>query len=420
MTIQFARRMQHTRPSDIREILVKTSGRDYISFAGGVPDPELFPVEQLSELAQKVLREHPARALQYGPTPGLLPLREKVVALMAEIGVATDSDHVQIVTGAQQGIGLSGTVFLDPGDRVIVERPTYSAAINAFDQFQPNYLDVKNDDEGPDFEQVARLLHGGQPVKLAYVIPNFQNPSGRLWSQARREAFLDTFSGTEALIIEDDPYGQLAFRGTPPRPLKAIDWDERVIYLGSFSKVLCPGLRVGWIVASSEIMTQYNLAKQNHDLHTSAFDQELINAYLEEEDLSAQIKRLRDSYALRCQVMLTALEREFPEGTRFTKPEGGLFTWVELSESINARDVLKLAMQEKVSFIPGNGFFATRPQNNTMRLNFSAMGPEKIEQGIAILGRIVHDLLDNTNEPQRAQRSLREKNKSLRTPRSLR
>ena len=396
MTIPFARRMQHTRPSDIREILVKTSGGDYISFAGGVPDPALFPVERLSELAQKVLRDHPSRALQYGPTPGLLPLREKIVALMAELGVVTDSDHVQIVTGAQQGIGLSGTVFLDPGDAVIVERPTYSAAINAFDLFRPNYLDVESNDEGPDIEQVAQLLHGGQPVKLAYVIPNFQNPSGRLWSAARREVFLEAFSGTETLIIEDDPYGQLAFQGQPPQPLKAIDHNERVIYLGSFSKVLCPGLRVGWIVASSEIMAQYNLAKQNHDLHTSAFDQELINAYLEEEDLLAQIERLRGSYAIRCQVMLTAIEREFPDGTSFTKPEGGLFTWVELPESVNARDVLELAMHEKVSFIPGNGFFATRPRSNTMRLNFSGIGPEKIEQGIAILGRIVHTVLEHT------------------------
>ena len=397
MTITFARRMQHTRPSDIREILVKTSGGDYISFAGGVPDPELFPVERLSALAQKVLREHPARALQYGPTPGLLPLREKVVTLMAKIGVATDSDHVQIVTGAQQGIGLSGTIFLDPGDGVIVERPTYSAAINAFDLFRPIYLDVKSDDEGPDVEQIKQILHGKQPVKLAYVIPNFQNPSGRLWSAARREAFLESFSGTETFIIEDDPYGQLAFRGLTPQPLKAIDRSGRVIYLGSFSKVLCPGLRVGWIVASSEIMMQYNLAKQNHDLHTSAFDQELINAYLEEEDLSAQVERLRDSYTDRCQAMLTALESEFPEGTRYTKPEGGLFTWVELPESINARDLLALAMQEKVSFIPGEGFYATRPRRNTMRLNFSAMETVKIEQGIAILGRIVHTMLDHSN-----------------------
>jgi 2-aminoadipate transaminase len=399
MSVTFARRMQHTRPSDIREILVKTSGGDYISFAGGIPDPALFPVEQLSELAQKVLREHPSRALQYGPTPGLLPLREKVVALMADIGVATDSDHVQIVTGAQQGIGLSGTIFLDPGDVVIAERPTYSAAINAFDLFRPTYLDVESDEAGPDVEQVSQILHSEPSVKLAYVIPNFQNPSGRLWSAPRREAFLDAFAGTRTLILEDDPYGQLAFRGQPPQPLKSTDRDERVIYLGSFSKVLCPGLRVGWIVASSEIIAQYNLAKQNHDLHTSAFDQELINAYLEEASLPAQIERLRSSYALRCQAMLTALENEFPEGTRYTRPEGGLFTWVELPESINARDVLALAMQEKVSFIPGEGFYTTRPCRNTMRLNFSAMGPEKIRQGIAILGGIVYDLLDQSQGP---------------------
>jgi len=391
--ITFAQRMQGIRPSDIREILVKTSGGDYLSFAGGVPDPELFPVERLRELAQKVLRDHPERALQYGPTPGLLPLREKVVALMAEIGVRTDSDHVQIVTGAQQGIGLSGTIFLDPGDGVIVERPTYSAAINAFDLFRPAYLDVESDEEGPDVQPVSRILRGEQPVKLAYVIPNFQNPSGRLWSAARRETFLEAFAGKETLIIEDDPYGQLAFRGQPPRPIKAIDTDERVVYLGSFSKVLAPGLRVGWIVASTEIMAQFNLAKQNHDLHTSAFDQELVNAYLEEEDLSAQIERLRESYAARCTAMLSALEESFPEGTLFTRPEGGLFTWVELPEKIDARGLLTLAMGEKVSFIPGEGFYTNRPLRNTLRLNFSAMGPEKIRQGIATLGEIIHTML---------------------------
>jgi DNA-binding transcriptional MocR family regulator len=241
---------------------------------------------------------------------------------------------------------------------------------------------------------VSHILHGERPTKLAYVIPNFQNPSGRLWSTTRREAFLEIVAATGTFIIEDDPYGQLAFRGQPPQPIKAIDREERVIYLGSFSKVLCPGLRVGWIVASREILAQYNLAKQNHDLHTSAFDQELINAFLEEESLPGQIERLRSSYAVRCEAMLSALEKEFPDGTRFARPEGGLFTWVELPEGVNARELLVLAMQEKVAFIPGDGFYATRPIPNTLRLNFSAMGPEKIKQGIAILGRIVRNLLD--------------------------
>ena len=392
MPITFAQRIGHTRPSDIREIISQTAGGNYISFAGGMPDPALFPVEQLSVLAQKVLHEHPARALQYGPTAGLLPLREKISGLMGKIGVTTNSDHIQIISGAQQGIGLSGTIFLDPGDLVITERPTYSAAINALDLFQPTYLDLESDEEGPDIDQLRRYLRSKTPPRLAYAIPNFQNPSGRLWSTPRRHAFLDAFAVSDTLILEDDPYGQLAFHGQPPNPIKASDRDERVIYLGSFSKVLCPGLRVGWIVDSPEILAKYNLTKQNHDLHTSAFDQELINAYLEEGSLPAQIKRLQASYALRCETMLSALETEFPEGTRFTRPEGGLFTWVELPEGMNAREVLVLAMQEKVVFIPGDGFFTTRPRLNTMRLNFSAMGPEKIREGMAILGRIVQQL----------------------------
>ena len=398
MSINFAHRMQHTQPSDIREILLKTSEGGYISFAGGIPDPELFPVELLNELAQKILRDHSARALQYGPTPGLLPLREKIAALMSDIGVAVDSDHIQITSGAQQGISLSGTIFVNPGDIIVTERPTYSAAINSLDLFRPRYEDVESDEEGPDIEQVRDCVRAEQPVKLAYVIPNFQNPSGRLWSPKRRVAFMDAMAGSETLIIEDDPYGQLAFRDQPPQPLKAIDQDERVIYLGSFSKVLCPGLRVGWIVAPPKILAKYNLAKQFNDLHTSSFDQELINAYLEDAALQPQIDRLRETYAARCTAMLTALDETFPADVHFTRPEGGLFIWIELPKRINSRDLLELAMQEKVAFIPGDGFFATRPMVNTLRLNFSAMGPEKIKEGIAILGRIVHKLLDQSTE----------------------
>ncbi len=205
MPIKFAKRIGHTRPSDIREILTKTAGGGYLSFAGGMPDPELFPVEQLSALAQQVLREHPARALQYGPTAGLLPLREKIAALMGELGVTTDSDQILIVSGAQQGIGLSGTIFLDPGEAVITERPTYSAAINALDLFRPTYLDLESDGEGPDIAQLHEHLRSGTPVRLAYAIPNFQNPSGRLWSDSRRKAFLEAFEGTDILSLGGRP-----------------------------------------------------------------------------------------------------------------------------------------------------------------------------------------------------------------------
>ena len=405
MSNSFADRMQHTQPSDIREILLKTSEGGYISFAGGIPDPELFPVETLNELAQKVLRDHSSRALQYGPTPGLLPLREKIAALMSSIGVEADVDHIQITSGAQQGISLSGTIFVNPGDLIITERPTYSAAINALDLYRPRYQDVESDEEGPDIEQVRACVQPEQHVKLAYMIPNFQNPSGRLWSSKRRVAFMDALGGSGTRIIEDDPYGQLAFRDQPPPPLKAIDEDGRVIYLGSFSKVLCPGLRVGWIVATPEILAQYNLAKQFNDLHTSSFDQELINAYLEDGSLQSQIDRIRETYSSRCAAMLSALDEAFPAEVSFTRPEGGLFTWVELPAEINSRELLELAMQEKVAFIPGDGFFATRPMTNTLRLNFSAMGSKQIKEGIAILGKIVHKMLDQSeNLPVGKQR----------------
>ena len=393
MPTSFSDRILKSQPSDIREILLKTSKGGYISFAGGIPDPDLFPVELLNELAQKILRDHPSRALQYGPTPGLLPLREKIVQLMLDIGISTTIENVHIISGAQQGIGLSGTIFLDPGDVVITERPTYSAAIGALNLFQPVFQDLESDEEGPNIDQLRELVYN-KSVKLAYVIPNFQNPSGRLWSSARRSAFLEAMTETETLIIEDDPYGQLAYSGQPPQPIKSLDQDELVIYLGSFSKVLCPGLRVGWVVASTELLEKFNLAKQFNDLHTSAFDQELINAYLEKEALQPHIDRLRDTYATRCQVMIHAIEQSFPESVRFTRPKGGLFTWVELPENINSRELLELAMQEKIAFIPGDGFFSTKPPLNTLRLNFSAMGPEKIKEGIAVLGRIMNKLID--------------------------
>jgi 2-aminoadipate transaminase len=395
MKISFADRIAHTRPSDIREILELTSVGGYLSFAGGIPDPALFPIEQLSELAVKVLRDHPARALQYGPTSGLLPLREKIAVMMGNRGVQTDADQVQIISGAQQGIGLSGTLFVNADDGVIAERPTYSAAINALDQYEPHFLGLESDDEGPIIDQLHRHLRAKRSIPFAYMIPNFQNPSGRLWSQSRRISFLEAFADTQTLILEDDPYGQLYFHGKPPLPLKASDHEGRVIYLGSFSKVLCPGLRVGWIVASPEILKIYNLAKQNLDLHTSAFDQELINAYLEEGVLPALIESYRTTYARRCQAMVAALESEFPVGTSFTRPEGGLFTWVELPGDLDARSLLVKALEHKVAFIPGDGFFATRPRRNTLRLNFSAMGPEAIREGIAILGSLLREIEPN-------------------------
>ncbi len=392
--IRMASRMGELKASEIREILKLTQRPGMISLAGGLPAAELFPVERVEEVTKLVLEEEGHRVLQYSPTEGDPRLRELIALRMhARWGTSAGPDDILITSGSQQGLDLSGKLFLDPGDAVLCESPTYLGAINAFRAYEPQFVEVETDDEGMNIADLEHKLATNPKIRMAYVIPDFQNPTGRTWSLERRQAFLDVMARHAIPVVEDDPYGELRFEGEPLPPLKALDEHGLVIFLGTFSKIFCPGLRIAWLVAAPALREKYVMAKQGADLHSSSLGQRQIAVYLERFDLDADIEILRETYRRRREVMLQTMAETFPAGITYTRPQGGLFLWVELGEGINARDVLARSLDQGVAFVPGEPFYPNGGHENTLRLNFSAMPEERIEEGIRRLGRVLAEVM---------------------------
>jgi len=388
--LRFASRMKDLRASDIREILKVTQQPEVISFAGGLPASELLPAAKMASLARDVLNEDGATALQYAPTEGLLLLREIIARrLEKSIVAARGPDDVLIVSGSQQALDLTGKVFLDERDTVLCEGPTYLGAINAFRAYRPRFEEVPIDDDGMVPEELERRLGSLDRVKFIYVVPDFQNPSGRRWSVARRKKLAELAARFGVPVIEDAPYAELCYDGVPLPPVASFDEAGLVILLGTFSKILAPGLRLGWVTAESAILHRYVLAKQGADLHTSTLVQLLAARFMLEHDIEAHIANLCQVYRARRDAMLAALEEHFPPDISFTRPAGGLFLWVELPDGTDARALLKLSLEEKVAFVPGGAFYANGGHENTLRLNFSAMSEERITEGIRRLGRVL-------------------------------
>ena len=387
--------MQDLRASDIREILKVTQSPDVISFAGGLPASELLPAREMAELARELLLNDGVRALQYAPTEGLEVLREVIARRLSDrFGMQRRPDDVLVVTGSQQALDLTGKVFLDEGDVVLCEGPTYLGAINAFRAYQPRFVEIATDDDGMVLSELERRLESVDRVKLIYVVPDFQNPSGRRWSVERRRRLADLAARFGLPVIEDAPYGDLCFDGEPFPPVALFDRAGLVISLGTFSKILSPGMRLGWVTGESSLVRKYVLAKQGADLHTSSLTQLLAARFVLEYDLDAHIARIRDVYHRRCRAMLAALDEHLPQGVRFTRPVGGLFLWVELPEGIDARALLEQCLEENVAFVPGGAFFANGGHENTLRLNFSAMPEERISEGIRRFGRVLAAALE--------------------------
>jgi 2-aminoadipate transaminase len=303
-------------------------------------------------------------------------------------------DDVLVVTGSQQALDLTGKVFLDEGDVVLCEGPTYLGAINAFRAYQPRFVEIATDDDGMVLSELERRLESVDRVKLIYVVPDFQNPSGRRWSVDRRRRLADLAARFGVPVIEDAPYGDLCFDGEPFPPVALFDRAGLVISLGTFSKILSPGMRLGWVTGESSLVRKYVLAKQGADLHTSSLTQLLAARFVLEHDLDAHIDRIRGVYRRRCQAMLAALDAHMPQGVRYTRPAGGLFLWVELPEEIDARALLEQCLEENVAFVPGGAFFANGGHENTLRLNFSAMPEERISEGIRRFGRVLAAALE--------------------------
>lgn len=394
MNPQFARRMTRFQESDLTPILRLAANPEVISFAGGLPAPELFPIEDLKKVAVKVLDANGRRALQYSATEGHPPLREKIAARTnRNLKTSLTAGNVVITTGSQQSLDILAKMYIDEGDCILCESPTYLGALSAFNSCLPAYREVATDGEGMIIADLEKALVSEKRAKMIYVIPDFQNPSGKTWSLERRKAFLDTVSKYDILVVEDNPYGELRFEGTTPPSLKSMDTRGQVVMLGTFSKIFCPGVRVAWVCGEPAFLESFCNLKQAADLHTSTISQYEIDAYLSDYDIEEHIKKLISVYRERRDLMIRTMDASFPKEVVFTRPEGGLFTWAEMPEHVNARDLFLKALEKKVAFVPGGAFFPNGGHENTMRLNYSNMPPERIVEGIERLGAAIREYL---------------------------
>ena len=394
MKYKYAERMSNLKASEIREILKVTQRPEVISFAGGLPAPELFPIEEIKAVNQLVLEESGFVALQYTTTEGYLPLREWIANRMnTRLGTSFEADQVLITHGSQQALDLAGKVFLDKGDVVLCESPTYLAAISAFRAYECEFVDVPTDDDGMVIEDLERILNTVKNVKVIYVIPEFQNPTGKTWSLKRRKRLAEAADRHQIIVIEDNPYGELRFEGESQPSVKSFDVQGYVLCTGTFSKIFCPGYRIGWIAGEKEIIRKFVLAKQGTDLQCNTIAQMEIAKYLELYDIDEHIGKIRDVYRRRRDLAVQVMENEFPAGVTFTRPQGGLFAWVELPDEMNARDVLALSLDQKVAFVPGGSFFPNGGHENTLRINFSNMTEDRIVEGLTRLGRILQSMI---------------------------
>lgn len=393
---RYAQRTQHMKGSAIREMLKFTEEPDVISFAGGLPAPDVFPVEEFKRASIYVLDHFGAQALQYGSTDGYLPLREMISRYTNRLGISVNPSNILITSGSQQALDLLGKIFVNRGDRIVVESPTYLGALQAWNAYDAEYVPVPCDEYGMCVDKLEEALRSGP--KFIYVLPNFQNPTGVTLTLERRQKLVALADQYGVPIIEDDPYGQLRYEGESLPAVEIIDANMReknghytgnVIYLSTFSKTLAPGLRLAWIVAPTEVISKLIVAKQGADLHTSTFNQIIAHEISQHGFLDRHILTIQETYRTRRDTMLESLEENMPEGVSWTHPQGGLFLWAELPEFLDTTSLLEKAVQEKVAFVPGTYFYAQGGGTNTMRLNFSCSKPEIINEGITRLSRII-------------------------------
>ena len=395
---RYAQRMKGMKSSVVREILKLLSQPDMISFAGGMPAPELFPLKEIEQACVEVLREQGSSALQYSISEGYVPLREFIVQKMARYGIVASADNVLITTGSQQGLDLVARVLLDPGDVIIVEAPTFVGALQSFTAYQPSYASVPLDDEGMMVDVLKGKIVETHP-KFMYVLPNFHNPAGVTLPKTRREKLVALAHEYGVPILEDDPYGELRFEGEHVEPLVVLSarqngqqsgyFEGDVIYMSTFSKTLAPGLRLGWLVAPVEVIKKLVQAKQGADLHTSTFDQMIAYEVVSDGFLDEHVKEIRQTYRQRRDAMLAAMERFFPDGTTWTRPQGGLFLWVRLPEGVDCEDLVKEAIEQKVAFVPGTAFYADGRGHDSLRLTFATCSVDSIDEGIKRLGKAI-------------------------------
>ncbi|NDV26400.1 PLP-dependent aminotransferase family protein [Desulfovibrio sp. JC010] len=393
MPVKFADRMSTVHRSFIREILKVTQDPSIISFAGGLPNPELFPVSDLEQAAVKVMRESGPQSMQYSTTEGFEPLRQYIAdRYLDKKGIKVSADEILITSGSQQCLDLLGKVFLNAGDNVVIERPGYLGAIQSFSIFQSNFLTVGLESDGPDLAELEKVLDENE-ARMFYAVTNFQNPSGLTYSADKRQGVADILKDRDILFVEDDPYGELRFMGDFEKPVVRGYLEENGILLGSFSKVAAPGFRLGWMVCPTDVRDKLIIAKQASDLHTSTFAQRVMHQYVTDNPLDDHIEKIRECYGNQRAAMVRAIDEYFPAEAEVTRPEGGMFLWVTLPEGMSSMDLFDEAIKNKVAFVPGRPFYVDGSGENTFRLNFSNSNEEQIAEGIKRLGAGIKEFL---------------------------
>jgi len=391
MSIPLAKRVKNVRRSFVREILKAAAKPDIISFAGGLPNPDFIPVAEIAEAVQITLATQGAAALQYSATEGHPPLRQWIADQYNAVGVNVSTDQILITTGSQQGLDLLAKVLIDPGDRVIVEDPTYIAALQSFGMFEPVFAAAPVDADGVDTQMLKREIEAG--AKMFYCMPNFQNPSGISYSASRRAEVARILGDSSTVLVEDDPYGRLRFSGNPLPPI-ARNLPGRSVLLGTFSKIIAPGLRLGWLCAPPELMEKLIIAKQAVDLHSEILGQWVIHRLVTADNFERHLDTIRDAYRRQCRAMIAAIEKHFPVDVRCTKPDGGMFLWVTLPPNMPALELFEHAIRSGVAFVPGSAFFAHGSGGvHMMRLNFSNCNESRINEGISRLSEAMRTMM---------------------------
>jgi len=400
-TRHFADRVKEMKASEVRELLKLLQVPEMISFAGGFPNPETFPAHLVREILDDVLDKDGAQALQYGITEGYAPLRESVADRMKKKGMDVTKENVLIVSGSQQVIDLMGKIFIDPKDTIVVTAPTYLAALTGWTVAQASFesipIDANNMRMDIFEERMKKLAKRSNPPEIVYALPNFQNPSGTTMPEKNRRRLVDLASEYDFIILEDDPYGELRYVGDHIAPIKKFDDEGRVVYMSTFSKILAPGLRVGWVVADPEVLKKLIIAKQSTDVCTNVLGQRVAHEYIVRGHIDPQIEKTKKLYSRKLTLMLNGMEELMPEGLEWVKPEGGMFLWITLPERIDSADLLSMALKKRVAFVTGRAFYANPKEGqNTMRLNFTHSSDEKITEGMRRLGSVVNQAIVST------------------------
>ena len=393
--MRYANLGNQLKDTGLGELLALAGKPEMYNFSSGFPAEELFPLQELDTVNHAILAQEGKQAVQYGSSAGYLPLREQIAARMNQV-FRTDctAQQIFITSGSQQGLSLLGQLFLDPDDVVLVESPTYLGAINAFRICGPRFVEVPTDEQGMIPEALEEILRTTDRVRMMYVIPEFQNPTGVTWTMERRRAVMDIVNRYDFPVLEDNPYGELRYDGETMPALKSMDTKGNVIFLGSFSKILMPGLRVGWIVAEPEILAKLNLLKQNVDLQCSSYAQRQVSYFMQMFDLDAHVEKLKALYRKRRTLLYDSIQTYFPAGVTATYPKGGLFLWVTLPEGMDAKALAAKATARKVAYVPGAPFYPNGGHGNHLRMNFSTMTEDRIVEGVRILGALLREELE--------------------------